>query len=294
MYLIAGARGMLGGAIASRLLDRGHPLRALTRTPDALRALADRGAEVVQGDLRDIESLRHACRGATRVITTANAFMGRGADSPDRVDGEGNRNLIDAAREAGVEHFVFTSGRVPAAMAEVDFFRCKVETDAYLAASGVPYTILRPTAFMEVWGQMLVDPAATSGRATIFGTGATRMNFVAVGDVADAAVRVLEGAPRMGAVEIGGPDNLTPLEVVALTERVTGRTVKRSRVPRGVIRVMSIVAGPFNPVLARQMRAGLVMDAVDSSFEAASADDGAVAAPTRMDDWIRARHPAAA
>jgi uncharacterized protein YbjT (DUF2867 family) len=290
MYLIAGARGMLGGAIAARLLDRGHAVRALTRTPDALQALADRGAEVVRGDLRDVDSLRDACRGATRVITTANAFMGRGAESPDRVDGEGNRNLIDAAREAGVEHFVFTSGRVPAAIQAVDFFRCKVETEAYLRASGVPYTIVRPTAFMEVWGQMLVDPAATAGRATIFGSGTMPMNMVAVADVADAMVGIAEGAPRMGAVEIGGPDNLTPLEVVALTGRVTGRTVKHSRVPRGVIRVMSIVAGPFNPVLARQMRSGLAMDGEDSSFDAASAGDGAVAAPTRLEDWIRERH----
>jgi uncharacterized protein YbjT (DUF2867 family) len=290
MYLIAGARGMLGGAIASRLLDGGHAVRALTRTPDALRPLADRGAEVVQGDLRDVDSLRSACRGATRVLTTANAFMGRGAESPDRVDGEGNRNLIDAAREAGVEHFVFTSGRVPAAMEAVDFFRCKVETEAYLRESGLPYTIVRPAAFMEVWGQMLVDPAAKTGRATIFGTGTTRMNFVAVADVADAAVRVLEDAPRMGVVEVGGPDNFTPLEVVALTERVTGREAKRKHVPRGMIRVMSIVAGPFNPVLARQMRSGLAMDGEDSSFDAASAGDGAIAAPTRLEDWIRERH----
>ena len=144
MILIVGASGRLGSTIARHLLSQGKRVRALTRTPARLEQLEAMGAEVVRGDLRDPASLVSACQQAEQVITTAHAGEGTGSNTPGRVDGEGNRQLIEAAKAAGVRHFVFISTRGARADSPVDLFRFKYQTEAYLRASGVPFTILRP------------------------------------------------------------------------------------------------------------------------------------------------------
>lgn len=107
--LLVGGIGTLGGAVALRLLSAGRPVRVLTRAPERAAALRERGAEIVTGDLLDVQSLQHACRGVTHVITMANAFIGSGRNSVRTVDEQGNRRLIDAATSEGVRRFVFTS-----------------------------------------------------------------------------------------------------------------------------------------------------------------------------------------
>src|SRR4051812_33269514 len=109
MNLVVGASGTVGSMLVERLAASGQPVRALVRNPEAAARMRALGAEAVEGDLKDAESLKRACDGAKRVITTANAAQRMPPDSIDSVDRDGNRNLIDAARGAGVEQFVFTS-----------------------------------------------------------------------------------------------------------------------------------------------------------------------------------------
>ncbi|CAN5719650.1 hypothetical protein BH23GEM10_BH23GEM10_08170 [soil metagenome] len=92
----------------------------------------------------------------TTVITTANSAARDGADTTDTVDRRGNRALIDAAAEAGVEHFIFVSALGAAEDSPIDFFRAKGESEAQLKRSGMTYTVLQPNIFMEVWAGMLV------------------------------------------------------------------------------------------------------------------------------------------
>jgi len=156
--LLVGGTGTLGGAVALRLLSAGRPVRVLTRAPERAAALRERGAEIVTGDLLDVQSLQHACRGVTHVITTANAFIGSGRNSVRTVDEQGNRRLIDAATSEGVRRFVFTSALLGEAYQAIDYFAAKRQIEAYLRASGLPFTILRPTAFMETWAMVIGEP----------------------------------------------------------------------------------------------------------------------------------------
>ena len=102
--------------------------------------------EVPQGDLRDPEARRRACNDVTHVITTANAFGGRDAESVAAVDEQGNRNLVNAAMAARVRQFVFTSALLSEEYRSIDFFAAKFHIEDYLRQSGLTWTILRPAA----------------------------------------------------------------------------------------------------------------------------------------------------
>ena len=104
--LVSGATGNQGGAVARNLLERGFEVRALTRDPDkpAARLLAERGAEVVRGDLEDRSSLDRALEGAYGAFSVQN-FSEAGYDGEVRQ----GKALADAAKEAGVSHFVYSS-----------------------------------------------------------------------------------------------------------------------------------------------------------------------------------------
>ena len=294
MILVAGGTGVLGTAIVRRLMDEGRAVRVLTRRRERAKSLAAAGAQVTIGDLRDRSSLAAACHGVTHVITTANAFMGTGAQSVDAVDELGNRNLINAARTAQVQQFVFTSARVSPAYRTIDFFAAKFHTEDYLRASGVPWTILRPTAFMETWAMIVGDPLVRTGATKIFGSGKNPINFVAVDDVAEVAVMTLDRADAINSVvEIGGPQDLTLLEVADVFEAVTGRKGRRRLLPVPLLRALAAVMPWINPVFARQVKAGLLSDTEPQAFNPAEMLRRYPITLTPLDAWVRARYTGA-
>lgn len=109
MILIVGGTGALGSAATEKLLAQREAVRVMTRTPDKAQALQELGAEVVQGDLRDQPSLIRACQGVDTVLAAAHSIMGSGSEASKYIDDQGHRWLIDAAKDAGVTHFVYTS-----------------------------------------------------------------------------------------------------------------------------------------------------------------------------------------
>jgi uncharacterized protein YbjT (DUF2867 family) len=289
MILIAGGTGVLGRAIARRLLLTGHRVTVLTRDTrraDDLKAL---GAELVAADLRHAGSLRSACQGITHVITTANAFLARGDESVATVDIQGTRNLIDVAREVGVRQFIFTSALLPDAYRSIDYFAAKFDNEEYLQRSGLTWTILRPTAFMETWAAMIGDALARGETVRIFGPGTNPLNFVAVDDVAEVAALTVDRGDALNAfIAIGGPENLTLLDVVEIFERVTGKRARRQHLPVALLRVMARLVRPINPVFARMVAAGVYSATVPQPFDPAPMLARFPITPTRLEDWARA------
>jgi uncharacterized protein YbjT (DUF2867 family) len=259
MILIVGASGKLGGQVARRLLALGIPVRALSRVPARLHELRALGAEVMAADLRDSATLGSACQGVEKVLAAAHAFTGGGTNSMSRVDEAGNRALIDAAKAAGVSHFVFTSA-CTGPDDPVDFFRVKYAIEQYLRASGVPFTILRPGAFMEDHAERIGRPVMEKGWTVVFGRGQGLANYVAMRDVAEVATMVIRDPPRGDIVWVGGPENLSAIDVVRTYERVAGRTARVYHVPEPVLRVVAQSVGPLLPVVRRIVTAGLFME----------------------------------
>lgn len=226
MILIAGATGSLGGKIVNGLLESGHTVRALVRPKTDARALMEAGVEVITGDLRDPASLYPACRGADAVISTASASK-RGDDSPENVDDQGNRNLVNAALDAGVRHFTLVSAMGASSESPVPVFRAKGMAEQHVRESGVSFTILQPNAFMDVWFGMLIDAPVSNGQpVTLVGESRRRHAFVCERDVAAFAIAsISNAAARNAAIAIGGPEAVTFREVVAAYEAAVGRTI---------------------------------------------------------------------
>ncbi len=239
MNLVVGASGLLGGTITRALLAQGAPVRILSRSNPAYRALEDRGAEMSEGDLKDPATLRQAMKGVTTVITTANAAQrdgaGEGVDTFESVDRSGNQNLIDAAVSTGVGQFIFTSAFTADKESPSSFMAIKGRIEESLAASGLNYTILAPHVFMEVWFGMVIGTALQSGEpVTLIGNGDKRHSFVSVEDVASVALASIGNAAAMKQrVPIGGPDALTWTDVVSRVGKVIHRELPVRYLPIG-------------------------------------------------------------
>jgi uncharacterized protein YbjT (DUF2867 family) len=252
--LVVGATGTLGGNVTRRLVAKGHTVRAMVRNPSRLTVP---GVEVVQGDLRDPASLRAAVQGVSQVLSTANSFMGKGATSPTRVDVPGYTALAAAAREAGVGRIVHTSAYGITADSPVDYFRVKFRVDEVIRASGVPWVLLKPSAFMDIWYDIVGGTIAKHGTATVFGEGQRVSNYIAVDDVAEYAVRVLERPEvRNEVIDLGSPSNISSVEFAGLIGKRLGRTVKLKHVPVPMLRYLPPLVRPFNELTARLMSMG--------------------------------------
>jgi uncharacterized protein YbjT (DUF2867 family) len=226
MYLVVGATGLLGSAICTRLRERGNNVRAIVRPtarPDALTCLRNAGVELITGDLKDAASVRAACRGVSAVISTASSTLSRQeGDSIATVDLQGQLDLVQAAKEAGVQHFTFVSiPRSP--VRESPLTRAKYRVEQELAETGMPYTILAANYFMEVWLNPALGFDYPNRKAVVFGDGRQLMSWVSLGDVAEFAVRCAETAGAHNRIlEIGGPEDLSPREVITIFEGAAG------------------------------------------------------------------------
>jgi NADH dehydrogenase len=268
LVLVAGATGMLGGAVARKLLAAGVPVRALGRNRDKLEALAASGAECTATDLLDAPAVARACEGVAQIVSTANNVMGSGRSSPVRVDVQAYRNLCAAAKRAGVRRFVHVSARGIGPDSPVDYFRVKHQVDGVVKGSGVAWVLLRPVAFMDIWiDGILAAGIRKNGTAILFGDGRRRSSFIAVDDVAQFAVRILAREDVQNEeVDIGGPSQMSYLELVSLLERTMGVTARRKHVPVAVLRYAPMLVRPFNEVAARMMRMGYFAATRDGTF----------------------------
>ncbi|MDH4287503.1 MAG: SDR family oxidoreductase [Aquincola sp.] len=252
MILIVGATGVLGRATARKLLNQGHAVRALVRDRARAEDLRKAGAEIVVGDLTDPPSLSRACKGMQRVFACAHSMLGRGAQSSAQVDHVGHSALVVAAREANVEHFVYTSMLGAREDHPIDFVRTKFEIEGVVRDSGMGFTILRPSAFMEhhvhrFIGQMLLD----KGFVVLIGPATKPRNFVAVRDVAPFAVVALtEDGLNGRTVEIGGPDNVSNSEIAHMYA-VRARKGRIFHLPQPVARAAAAAIRPLHEGVAR-------------------------------------------
>jgi uncharacterized protein YbjT (DUF2867 family) len=152
----------------------------------------------------------------------------------------------------------------------MELFRMKHAAEQHAVGSGVPTTIVRSTAFAELWVELLRSTAARSGRPLVFGRGDNPINFVSAVDVAALVERaVLDAATRGSTIEIGGPDNLTFNQLARAVQEADGRTGQPRHVPISVLRVMADTVGRLKPQMGRQARAAIAMDSVDLAFDSA-------------------------
>jgi len=228
--LVVGATGSLGTEICRRLADRKTPPRALVREtsdPARVEELRELGAEIVVGDLRDRDSLDRACAGADVVLSTATSIIREGEISA--VDGKGQLNLVDAARDVGVKRFVYVSFEELGTGTPLESAKRAVEER--LRASEIRYTILRAGLFHETWLTPVTGFDAANGTVNVYGSGEAELSWIALSDVAAAAVNSLAEPETENAIIPIAGERLSYRGVVAVFEEVTGRPIAVQQVP---------------------------------------------------------------
>ncbi|MFA9477396.1 NmrA/HSCARG family protein [Phycisphaerales bacterium AB-hyl4] len=227
--LVTGATGQQGGAVTRHLLKRNFEVRALTRDPNkaAARSLTEQGVDVVQGDLNDRASVDNAINGVQGVFSVQ-SFWEVGFDG-EVMQG---KQLADAAKEANVEHFVYSSVGSAQHDTGIPHFDSKWQIEQHIREIGLPCTILRPVFFMDNWQMPMLRDMIFGGQLLQPLSPDTSLQQIAVDDIgAFAAMAFDDRDAWLGReVDLAG-DELTMNDLVATFSRVIGRPVTYQQVP---------------------------------------------------------------
>ena len=263
MILLAGGTGTLGRKVIPLLLARGLDCRVLARNADTSGDFGP-GVETVAADIQDRPAVERAMQGVDTVVSMIQGFGGSDALGSRVVDRDGNVSLIEAAVAAGVRHLVLLSIDQAAPDHPSELFRMKHAAEMALKSSGLRWTIIRPTAYMETWVGLVGRPLVTTGRTRVFGQGKNPINFVAADDVARfVELAVIDASMQGSMVVLAGPQNLTFDEFTTVIGEETGRLGRVDHTPRAMLRILSAVLQPIRPILAGQIGTALVMDTRD-------------------------------
>jgi uncharacterized protein YbjT (DUF2867 family) len=223
--------------VCERLARRGEKVRALVRgtsSKEKIATLQSYGVELRVGDLKDPDSIAAACRGVNAVISTASSTLSRQAgDSIESVDSAGQLSLVSAAKNCGVERFLFVSFRKSPALS---FPLGDAKEAVEKAIMPLNFTTIQASWFMEVWLSPALGFDYANATARIYGPGTAPISWVSFQDVADmCAVALRNPAAERTTIEFGGSEAISPLEVVARFERISGRPFKREHVPESAL-----------------------------------------------------------
>ena len=203
---IVGATGNTGRVVADLVLNDGHDLRAIVRNPDSCADLADRGAQTVSANLDDPDTIDSALEGVEAVYFCSPLPVG--FDDPFALELERGRRFIKAARSAAVAHVVLLSAMGPERAPGVALLETKRAIESDLIASGLGYTILRPSMFM--------DNVALAGPQPLLGMGLTwpyssekPIQPIAAADIGAIAFEAVTGPVRNKVYDLVGPEAMT-------------------------------------------------------------------------------------
>ena len=230
LILVTGATGQQGGAVARALLNDGQKIRVMTRHPDKAAGLAKAGAEVVKGDLTNQADLQAAVRGIYGVFAMSTAFEAG-------IDAEVCQGVLlaDAAKQAGVAHYVYTSVGSAHRHTGIPNFESKWKVEQHIAKIGLPATILRPVFFMENFTTYYKP--SPEGVLTMPMRPDRKLAMVALRDIGElGAAAFTRPKEFLGeAIDLGG-DELTIPDMAKLLTKATGRSIRFQEFPLGQVK----------------------------------------------------------
>ena len=257
--LVTGGTGFVGPSIVRKLVEDGHTVRVLEHTPGASAELPNQDA--AQGSMTDAESLRRAVEGQDVVVHLVAILTGKPEEFRNVME-QGTRDLLAAAREAGVQRFVLMSalGTTEETKDLVPYYGAKWQMEEDVKASGLEHVIFRPSFVFGPEGGSLGQfkkIARLAPVTPIVGPGTQRIQPIWVDDVAAhfaAAIEKPEAANRT--FELGGPDAVTWNEFWSRLKRAQGSRRPSIHVPFGLMRAQALVLEqlPKPPVTRDQLK----------------------------------------
>lgn len=258
---LAGATGSLGYWVARELKDKGYPVRAITRQPEKLSSL--KLDEVIRADLTNPTSLQNICQGMDAVISCAGASMKVGNFSDKKsfydVDYQGNLNLLERAKEAGVKKFVYVSLAGADKLRHVEYADAHEQFVDVLNVSGLNYCVVRPTGFFSFLLELLAF--AKRGFGVVIGDGSCKTNPIHEEDVAKACVEALEN--NQAEMIVGGPDVFTRKETSLLAFEALGKKPRLMTVSPVLFKAMIAPLKLSNKRIHALMDFGIAVTQID-------------------------------
>lgn len=298
MVLVVGATGQLGTAVVRKLVAEQRPVRAFVRGQSDYDHLEGPGVELALGDLRDASSVAAACEGVDTVIATANAIIPAKGDDFESVEGEGYRNLIAACRQQGVKHFVYQSTPSWPMDDQVPTLKYKRLNEQRLQESGLNYTIVRASVFMDCWLALIGSSIPTRGTeaatverpfwflrlfmravgtmiddrglALLAGSGQARHAFITVDDVARFLAGCVDNPEAYNAIfHLGGPEVYSWDEAVAVFSQTLGKKIRPIHLPAGLFRFNQVLLSPITEGPSNIMGMNWAVGTCDSAYDTA-------------------------
>jgi uncharacterized protein YbjT (DUF2867 family) len=225
--LVAGATGYLGKYVVQEFKKQGFWVCALARNASKLESLKEYIDETFIGEVTDTNSLSGICKDIDIVFSSIGITKQKDKLTYMDVDYQGNMNLLEEAKKAGVAQFIYVSVFNAEKMSNLKGIQAKLEFTEALEKSELHYVVVYPNGFFSDMLEYL--NMAKQGRGYVFGTGQYRINPIHGEDLAEVCVNAAGGEEQE--IHVGGPDILTHNEILAIAFESLGKTAKISRIP---------------------------------------------------------------
>ncbi len=253
MILITGATGFVGTNLLKEMLKQGFQARCLIRNPSKAEGVNQPGVELVKGDVTDRDSITKALEDGK--VETAVHLVGilaeTGRATFKAIHTEGTRNMVDACKEKNVKRFVHISALGTRENARSQYHKTKWEAEEIIRASGLDYTIFRPSVLFgkeDKFTNLFANLIKVSPFILIPGNGGNKMQPVSVKDLAAAMTAAIKGAQFVNKVyEIGGAEKLTFDEIIDAICRALGKTRLKIHIPIPLMKIGAAIAEAILP-----------------------------------------------
>ena len=242
-FIVTGASGQLGRQVIDQLIEAGAgPIIAVTRNADKLAEFRDKGVDVRQGDFNAPETLGPAIAGGKRILIISTDDLEPGKRLA------AHSNAITAAREAGIDHIVYTSLASPVPESPITFSKDHQNTEKLIEQSGASYTILRNNLYTDLL--LMSGPQAIDMGQLFAAAGDGRASYVTRADCARAAAAALMNATGREVLDITGPESIGQADIAALLSDIAGKDIPYVPMPAEDM-VQAMIANGLPEFMAR-------------------------------------------
>jgi len=242
--LIVGGTGTLGRQIVLQALTKGYPVRCIVRNFRKANFLKEWGAELIYGDLSQPETIPPCLQGISAII---DASTSRPSDEDDlkTVDWDGKLALIEAAKAANIQRFVFCSSQNVEQFLNIPLMEMKYGIEVKLKESGIPYTIFRLAGFYQGLIEQYAIPVLENLPILVTNEN-TCVSYMDTQDIAKFCLRSLQLPQTIDKTFVlGGPKGWVSSEIISLCEQLAGQSAKVNRVPLALLKLVSQIFGFF-------------------------------------------------
>jgi NADH dehydrogenase len=268
--LVTGATGYIGRHLVARLVAAGETPRCLVRPGGVRQGLPQTGVTFFEGDITQPASLEPALRGAEEVVHLAAVVANVKQQGPvnyRRINDEGTANLVRAAREAGVRHFIHMGGINTVPGTPNSYLRTRYNGEHHVKEGGMPYSILQPSILFgkgAAFFTALADLVKTAPAVPVPGDGRLRFQPIWVEDVATCLLRLLAEDGRNETIPVGGPAQFTYDQLLQLVCKAVGKRRALVHVPLFLVRPGVMV---MESVLPRPPLTRAALELFDSGLD---------------------------